>query len=328
MEALMGFPSDNIAKVRARMNAKRTKAETDARTRLAEAYRRLPELKEIDAAFPRIGREIIAAVADSSDPEETARKIEALRKESEELENERAECLISGGFKPDHTKPRYECEKCNDTGYADGKMCECMRRECVLLGYESSGLGTLLSQQSFDTFSLKYYTGEDRYVAEQNLAACKGYVENFGKGSPSLLFMGDTGLGKTHLSTSIARALIDKGYDVMYVTSQGLLSVFGHERFERSYNVSEEKESERYFESELLIIDDLGTEEVNQFSVSCLYNLINTRTSRGLPTIINTNLKRDEIRARYTDRIASRLFGDFAVLAFSGRDIRMQKLAE
>ncbi len=310
------------------MNAKRTQAEADARKRLAEAYLKLPELKEIDAAFPRIGREIIAAVAEQSVPEETAKKIEALRRESEELERARAECLISGGFSADHTKPRYECNKCNDTGYIDGKMCECMKRECVLLGYESSGLGNLLTYQSFDTFSLKYYTGEDRYIAEQNLNACKGYVEKFGKSSPSLLFMGDTGLGKTHLSTSIARVLIDKGHDVIYETSQGLMSVFGHERFERSYGSYEEKASDRYFESELLIIDDFGTEEINQFSISCFYNLINTRTSKGLPTIINTNLKRDEIRSKYTDRIASRLFGEFAVLAFSGRDIRMQKLAE
>lgn len=324
----MGFRSENIAKVRARMNAKRTQAEADARKRLSEAYSRLPELKEIDAAFPRIGTEIIAAVAGSDGPEETARRIESLRKESEELESARAECLASGGFDPDYTKPRYECKKCNDTGYVDGRMCECMRRECVLCGYESSGLGILLDQQSFDNFSLKYYTGEDRYVAEQNLNACRRYAENFSKASPSLLFMGDTGLGKTHLSTSIARTVIDKGHDVIYETSQGLISVFGHERFERSYNGAEEKASDRYFESELLIIDDFGTEEVNQFSISCFYNLINTRTNMGLPTIINTNMRRDEIRTRYTDRIASRLFGEFVVLAFSGKDIRMQKLAE
>ena len=120
------------------MNAKRTQAEADARVRLTEAYAKLPELKEIDAAFPRIGQEIIAAVAGGSDPAETAKRIEALRKESEELESARAECLISGGFDADYTKPRYECKKCNDTGYLQDKMCECMRRECVLMGYQSN----------------------------------------------------------------------------------------------------------------------------------------------------------------------------------------------
>lgn len=310
------------------MNAKRTQAEADARARLAEAYEKLPELKEIDAAFPRIGREIIAAFAGSGDPAETANRIGALRKESEELESARAECLISGGFDADYTKPRYECKKCNDTGYLEDKMCECMRRECVLMGYQTSGLGVLLTQQSFDNFSLKYYTGEDRFIAEQNFNACKRYADGFTKSSPSLLFMGGTGLGKTHLSTSIAKAVIDKGYDVVYETSQGIVSVFGHERFERSYNGTEEKISDRYFDADLLIIDDFGTEEVNQFSVSCFYNLINTRTNKGLPTIINTNLQKDDIRGKYTDRIASRLFGEYIVLAFFGKDVRMQKLAE
>lgn len=310
------------------MNAKRTKAEADAHARLIEAYGKLPELKEIDAAFPKIGQEIIAAVSGGYTPDETQKRIEALRNESDELESARAECLKSGGFDADYTKPRYECKKCNDTGYVKDKMCECMRRECVLMSYESSGLGVLLAHQSFDNFSLKYYTGEDRLVAEQNFNACKRYAREFTKSSPSLLFMGGTGLGKTHLSTSIAKTAIDKGYDVVYETSQGIVSVFGHERFERSYNGGEEKVSDRYFDADLLIIDDFGTEEVNQFSVSCFYNLINTRSNKGLPTIINTNLQKDDIRAKYTDRIASRLFGEYIVLAFFGKDIRMQKLAE
>ena len=77
----------------------------------------------------------------------------------------------------------FECKKCNDTGYLEDKMCECMRRECVLMGYQTSGLGVLLTQQSFDNFSLKYYTGEDRFIAEQNFNACKGYAEGFTKSS-------------------------------------------------------------------------------------------------------------------------------------------------
>ncbi len=310
------------------MTAKKVQAEADARVRLAQAYAKLPELKEIDAAFPRIGQEIIAAVAEAKDPAETAKRIEALRKESEELESARADCLISGGFDADYTKPRYECKKCNDTGYLEDKMCDCMRRECVLMGYQSSGLGVLLTQQSFDNFSLKYYTGEDRMIAEQNLNACRRYAEGFTKSSPSLLFVGGTGLGKTHLSTSIAKTVIDKGYDVVYETSQGVVSVFGHERFERSYNGSQEKDSDRYFDADLLIIDDFGTEEINQFSVSCFYNLINTRTNKGLPTIINTNLEKDDMMSKYAGRITSRLFGEFIVLAFLGKDIRMQKLSE
>ena len=140
--------------------------------------------------------------------------------------------------------------------------------------------------------------------------------------------MGNTGLGKTHLSTSIASSVIEKGYDVVYETAQNLISTFSNERFHSYGNVDKSGGSSRYFECDLLIIDDFGTEESNQFSVACFYNLINTRSNNSLPIIINTNLTRGDIKARYTDRIASRLFGEYLVLGFPGVDIRMQKLRE
>ena len=187
----------------------------------------------------------------------------------------------------------------------------------------------MLSKQGFDNFSLKYYDGDDRIIMEQNLGICKSYAEGFGDGSESLLLMGNTGLGKTHLSTSIAACVIEKGFDVIYETSQNLISVFSAEQFGRPLSgTNVTRTSERYFGCDLLIIDDFGTETVNQFSVSCFYNLINTRVNKGLPIIINTNLSQDNIKTKYSDRIASRLFGEFIVLSFPGKDIRMQKLME
>ncbi len=85
---------------------------------------------------------------------------------------------------------------------------------------------------------------------------------------------------------------------------------------------------DRYADCDLLIIDDLGTEVVNQFTVSVLYHLINTRLNRGLSTMINTNLSQKELRERYWDRITSRIFGEYQILLFSGTDVRMQKLKQ
>ena len=82
---------------------------------------------------------------------------------------------------------------------------------------------------------------------------------------------------------------------------------------------------ERYFECDLLIIDDLGTEMINQFSVSTLYNLLNDRLSRRKPTVVSTNLSKDEIQKKYTDRITSRMLGEYQVLFFVGTDVRAQK---
>ncbi len=323
----MAFSSENISKVRSLINRRRVTAEAEARQRLAEAYEKLPRLKEIDARFPSIGSEIVKTVATDLTEAARTKKIDELRKESERLEAERVACLASCGYKSNYTSPNYVCKKCNDTGYIGVKMCECMRKECILCGYESSGLGVLLEKQSFDNFSLDYYDGDAKKTMEYNVTTLKKYVSNFDKSSPSLMFMGNTGLGKTHLSTAVARGIIDRGFDVQYVTSQNLIASFSRERFGHSYGDSyNESETAKFFSCELLVIDDFGTEECNQFSVSVFYNLINSRINLGKPIIVNTNLSEREIRARYADRITSRLFGEFLLLAFPGRDIRMQNL--
>lgn len=321
----MSFIAESINEAKNIITERRMRAESEAHARLLKAYSLCPELKEIDSHFPKIGQAILEAF--SSDPSKAEEKIALLRKDSEELNAAREECLKSAGLDKDYTSPKYSCEKCKDTGYLEFKMCDCMKRELVLLGYKNSGLGALLEKQSFDNFSLDYYEPSDRELMEANLVACKSYAENFDTDSASLLLMGSTGLGKTHLSTSIARAVIDKGYDVLYETSENLISAFSYERFNRGYGDNSESRTDRYYECDLLIIDDFGTEVANQFSVSCFYNLINTRTSKALPTIINTNLSAKTMLERYTDRVYSRLMGEFAVLQFGdGEDIRMKKL--
>lgn len=321
----MPFDSESINIAKNKITERRLKAEAEAHARLIDAYNRCPMLKELDANYPRIGSEIIAAFA--SDPKNAEKRIAELRAESEQLDLARKECLSSVGLPIDYTSPRYSCEKCKDTGYLEYKMCDCMKRELVLLGYENSGLGALLGRQKFDNFSLDFYSPENRELMQGNLMLCKSYAENFEKGSPSLLMMGSTGLGKTHLSTAIAGAVIDKGYDVLYETSENLISKFSYERFGRGYGDASDNRTERLFECDLLIIDDFGTEVTNQFSASCFYNLINTRLCRGLSTIINTNLSGKSILERYTDRVYSRLIGEFQVLPFgSSGDIRMKKV--
>ena len=81
----------------------------------------------------------------------------------------------------------------------------------------------------------------------------------------------------------------------------------------------------RLFGSDLLIIDDLGTEMTNQFTIAALYNLINTRLNSSKSMIINTNLRGEDILPRYGDRIASRIFGEFSAYMFIGKDLRVQE---
>ncbi len=180
----------------------------------------------------------------------------------------------------------------------------------------------------FEAFSLDYYPPAALDRMRHNLQMLKSFADTFGEGEPkSWLLFGATGLGKTHLSTAVAKTVLDRGYDVVYETAQNFFSDFEAERF-HSYGQDAPASTARYFSCDLLILDDLGTELTNQFTVSCLYNLINSRIISGRSTIINTNLPSAELRKRYDDRITSRLLGEYKPLVFRGKDIRSQKLTK
>ena len=142
----------------------------------------------------------------------------------------------------------------------------------------------------------------------------------------NLLLIGGTGLGKTHLSSALAKRVIERGFDVKYVSAMDLISDFELKRFGNSISAHESDDTATYYDCDLLIIDDLGTEMTNQFTVSCLYNVINVRINNAKCTVISTNLAQNDLRQRYWDRITSRLFGEYRPLLFVGTDIRAQKL--
>ena len=158
---------------------------------------------------------------------------------------------------------------------------------------------------------------------EHNLKVAKDFAEGFTRDSKNLLLIGNTGTGKTHISTAIAKTVIEKGYEVLYDSSQNIVSAFEQDRFKSGYGPCEPK-GDKYLECDLLILDDLGTEFVNQFTVSCLYNLLNTRINKGLSTVISTNLSPAELSSKYEDRIYSRIVGcDSQILLFGGSDRRL-----
>ena len=161
------------------------------------------------------------------------------------------------------------------------------------------------------------------------LRTMREYAESFNPDkSGNLLLLGGTGLGKTHLSTALAKTLIDNGYDVVYTGAIGMIADFEKNRFGNSAGGESGNDLDRYYSCDLLIIDDLGAEVSNQFTVSTIYNVLNNRISLGLPTVISTNLNQTELNSRYWDRITSRILGEFRPLLFSGSDVRKLKLTE
>ncbi len=320
----MSYNKNNIKQVRDTYATKHLVAEAAADARRRELHAALPEVARIDKALAGTGPRLMAAAL--ADPARREAETASIKAENQKLNEARNALLVAAGYPADYSDVKYECPHCADSGYVGITMCSCMKRDLVLAGFASSGLGNLVMTQTFDSFSDAYF-GTDPKVREamtRNLAAARDFAERFDpRTSPSLLMLGRTGLGKTHLSSAIARKVIERGFDVYYTTAIDLFSDFSAEQFD--HRIPRGELTDKYFDCELLILDDLGTELTNQFTVSCLYNLINVRLNRHLPMIINTNLDHKDFMTTYHERVTSRLLGEFSTLMFLGKDVRSQK---
>ena len=314
----MSFNSKNYYELREAFAKKHLAAAERAEARRTELASKIDGLSEIDGALSSTAARIFGAAF--AGKEGLSDRIAKIRRETEELRAARAALLEAHGYPADYTDVHYDCEKCKDLGFVETKMCECSKRALVLRGYETSGLGALIGKQTFDNYSLDYFVGEDRERMRQNFTRIRSYAENFSKSSDSLLLMGGTGLGKTHLSSALAKVVIDRGFDVLYTSVLNMISEFEKAKFR-----GEQDDTDRYFSAELLIVDDLGTELGGSFTESCLYNVIDTRICKGLPTVISTNLTAAQLSERYTGRLFSRLLGVYKPLLFCGRDVRFEK---
>lgn len=319
----MSYSDENYRRVMTDFRTKNLRAKQKAEARREELDGKFPELAKIDGVLGSTGIKILREAAKGK--EGLAERISALKAGNDELLSFRAEFLRSKGYPEDYSDVHYECEKCSDTGFTpDGKMCICLKKALAGAGLESSGVKKLVETQNFDTFDLNYYSGAARESMTAVLSICRAYAEGFDGKMSNMLFIGKTGLGKTHLSSAIAKTVIERGFDVVYASAQNIFSDFEKEKFSRSE--AGVPNTQKYFDCDLLIIDDLGTEMSNQFTVSCLYNLLNTRLIAEKSMLINTNVGKKELLERYSERITSRLFGEFAVCVFEGTDVRARKL--
>lgn len=287
---------------------------------LGAAYASSNRLAEIDRELSAVGASLALAALSGGGTAD-------LKKRSEALGLEKRMLLDKFGVRD----TEYDCSLCLDTGYVNGKICDCVKRLASAVVAEEMSREMPLDECRFDNFDLNYYPDRDseggnpRRRMTAVFKFCREYALKFNpQSSPNLLFMGASGLGKTHLTLAIAGEIVNKGYIPVYGPAENLFSLAEKERF-----TGENRGAyEAMVKSDLLVIDDLGAEAATAFSKSALYNLVNTRLLSKRPTVINTNLTMKEIEARYTPRISSRLIGSFEAYKFIGSDIRQQRALE
>ena len=307
-------------KAQAILTQRRMRAIDENDRRIQEINEKIPEIKEINNAIFNSGKELISTIisAKGKDISQEIERIKALNLSAQDMSRN---MLVSNGYPADYLEVKFTCPLCSDTGSYNSRMCSCMKQLCGKLMAEELNSNAQLTLSSFDTFKLSYYSGDDYFIMERIFNYTRSYAAGFTTSSESILMLGKTGLGKTHLSLAIANEVLGRGYSVVYDSIINILSNIEKEKF--SYSHSTET-LDLIMDAQLLILDDLGTEYESKFYNSTIYNIINTRLNRNKPTIISTNMAFRQIAERYDERVVSRLTSMYTCLEFKGSDVRVQ----
>ena len=318
---------------------KRQRKIDEAIIKKKKIYKDYPELEEIEKEINMLALNITRSIVASDEITKQIEK-ENMKIKLDKLEEKRHKILKKIGITEKDLEPNFDCKVCNDTGMVTKdnitSYCNCFNQEVLNYTYRQSNI-LKLDDENFKTFDNCYYSSKpnkEKYGIEksplENIEIIKNIAIEFCKNIKSenqknLLFTGNTGLGKTFISNCIAKELIDKGINVVYQTSPILMDQIIDYKFSYDKTESQKEKYNKIFNVDLLIIDDLGTETMNNNKFTELFNIINTRLLNNKKMVISTNLSLNDLYNRYDERILSRLIGNFTICKFIGEDIRLKK---
>lgn len=327
--------SQNLKSLLIEYDQKRNKAILDAENKKMELYSSIPELEKLDNDINSVSISAIKAVLTNTDSNAPKK----LKSELSNLKKKKVTLLKNAGKSLSDLEPNFECNNCKDTGYISTEngniLCPCIKQRLYNLQYNNANIYDL-KNQNFDKFNLNYYSDKvdkEKYNSEispkENILKikeiCNNFIKNFDDPNENnLLFCGNSGLGKTFLSSCIANEIIKTGKTVLYQTAPIMLDTIIDYKFGKTNNDI----IKNINNVDLLIIDDLGTETKNDYKITELFNIINSRllnqNNKITKTIISTNLSLQELYDAYEERIISRIIGNYTSCYFFGEDIRIK----
>jgi DNA replication protein DnaC len=322
---------DKTKQLKTLYQKKRDKAFSDLEERKKEIYTYIPKVKSIESQMKKMGLKV--AMASLKNPSDAAIELKVIEEEVKVLQREKAILLTEQNIPHDYLEVHFECSNCEDTGFVNGKPCHCYKQEQIKLSYEFYTLTDVLNKENFDTFNLELFSDQYNDTIQSSprdhMKAIKSDAEAFvkdfkHKNNQNYIFSGQVGLGKTFVCNCIAKALLDKGHTVLYQTAFKIIDIISNYRFNSNKTDQMRQDYRLLVECDLLIIDDLGTEMINSFSNTEMFNIINSRLLASKKTIISTNFTPEQLEQNYSSRIFSRLIGNYKFVAFIGDDLRWE----
>lgn len=303
----------------------RKEEEFALKQRKEEIEKNLPQIMDIEKKIAQLCLNMsMTLLKDSSNSE---KYLSELKEKITELRVQKTELMVGNNYNRDYLKLHYRCPKCGDTGFVGNQQCSCYKQKLVKIYYNNSELKDTLDSNNFDYFNFDYYSTQrsegdpesPRKNMEKTVSKIQNYITNFESSSENLMFYGNSGTGKTFLSHCLAKELLDKGYLVVYRTAESLIQGLKDIRFNNNSELEE-----LLMKCDLLIVDDLGTEQISDFSKMELFNLLNNKLLQNSKMLFSTNYTLEDLLKIYSERITSRLFGNFSLYKFYGEDIRIK----
>lgn len=331
--------NDIYRKIKREYDIKRQVKIDEAKKVKQQVYSENPRLEEIEKEKNILALKITRNILNS---DEITRQVEEenMKSKLENLEKKYEQELNKLGVEKDSLEPKFECEICQDMGLVKKgdliETCKCFKQAIINETYKQSNINKL-EEENFETFDIGFYSNKkdkEKYGIEksplENIECIKNIALNFVENidlpeQKNLLFVGNTGLGKTFLANCIAKKVLEMGKTVVYQTAPVLMDKVIEYKFSYDKTGEQKEQYNKIFDVDLLVIDDLGTETMSNNKFTELFNIINTRLLKNKKILISTNLTLNELYAQYDERVMSRLIGNFTICKFIGEDIRLKK---